>query len=260
MSVSAILLVALVSIVFLMTVMWVISVVLHNASIVDLFWGIGFIITAIIYLLLGEGFETRKILVLGLLAIWGFRLSIHLSVRNFGKPEDFRYKEFRKKYGEKRYWWISFFQVFLLQGVILWVISLPLFGVMHFTNANTLEVLDFIAIVIWTIGFLFETLGDYQLKKFKADAKNKGEVLKTGLWKYSRHPNYFGNAMVWWGFGVFSLASGCYLGLLGSILMTLLLMKVSGASLLERTLRNSKKGYKEYMKQTNAFFPWIPKK
>ncbi len=260
MSISAILLVALISIVFLMAIMWIVSVVLHNASIVDLFWGIGFIITASIYLFLSEGYETRKLIVFGLTAIWGLRLSVHISLRNFGKPEDPRYQDFRKKYGEKRYWWISFFQVFLLQGALIWFISAPLFGVMHFSKTNTIGILDIISILVWITGFLFETIGDYQLKRFKSDKKNQGEVLRTGLWKYTRHPNYFGDSMVWWGFGLFSIASGCYLAIVGPIIMTFLLMQVSGVSLLEKNLKKSKPEYKEYIKQTNAFFPWFPKK
>ena len=242
MSISAILLVALVCIVFLMTIMWIVSVVLHNASIVDLFWGIGFIITASIYLFLNEGYETRKLIVFALTAIWGLRLSVHISLRNFGKTEDPRYQDFRKKYGEKRYWWISFFQVFLLQGILLWIISAPLFGVMYFTKSNSLGVIDFFAVLIWLTGFLFEAVGDYQLKTFKQNAQNKGKVLNSGLWKFTRHPNYFGDAMVWWGFGLFGIATGCYLALVGPIIMTFLLMQVSGVSLLEKKLKKIKAG------------------
>ncbi len=251
---------ALLGIVFLMAILWLISIILHNASIVDLFWGFGFVIIASIYFLLTDGFASRKVIIMSLVAIWGLRLTIFLSWRNFGKPEDFRYQEFRKKFGEKRYWWFSFFQVFLLQGVLMWLISSPILGTMYFTESNNLNVFDYIAIIVWVIGFFFESVGDYQLAKFKANPENKGKVMKLGLWKYTRHPNYFGDAAIWWGFGFFSIASGCYLPFLGTLLMTFLLLRVSGVTMLERSLKIKKQGYKDYMRKTSAFIPWFPKK
>jgi len=249
-------------IIFLITMLWLWSVYLKDVSIVDAFWGCGFVILAIYYFFTTPSSELhpRKILVLVLVGIWGLRLSLYLLIRNWGKPEDFRYQKFRNDYGAHRYWWFSFFQVFLLQGILLWIISAPLLSTQYFSSSNPLNYLDYLAIMVWGIGFLFETLGDDQLSKFKSNPANKNKVLNTGLWKYTRHPNYFGDAAIWWSFGLFSIASGSYLPLISCLIMNVLLLKVSGVVLLERTLTNSKPRYKEYMDKTPAFFPWFPKK
>lgn len=247
-------------IVMAMLLLWLVSVFLKNASIVDPFWGLGFVIAGVFYFYTTEGLELRKLIVLTLLTVWGLRLSIYLGMRNFGKGEDFRYQQFRKDYGEKRYWWISFFQVFLLQGILLWLISAPLLSAQFYSVGGVLNYFDYVAIIIWIIGFSFEAGGDYQLARFKSDPNNKGKVLNTGFWKYTRHPNYFGDAAVWWAYGLFSVAAGSYLPLLSALLMTLLIVKVSGVSLLEKTLKNSKPQYKDYVEKTSAFFPWFPKK
>ena len=249
-------------IIFLITMLWLWSVYLKDVSIVDAFWGCGFVILAIYYFFTTPSSELhpRKILVLVLVGIWGLRLSLYLLIRNWGKPEDFRYQKFRNDYGAQRYWWFSFFQVFLLQGILLWIISAPLLSIQYFSSSNPLNYFDYLAIMVWGIGFLFETLGDDQLSKFKSNPANKNKVLNTGLWKYTRHPNYFGDAAIWWSFGLFSIASGSYLPLISCLIMNVLLLKVSGVVLLERTLTNSKPRYKEYMDKTPAFFPWFPKK
>jgi steroid 5-alpha reductase family enzyme len=247
-------------IVSMMTILWLVSVFLKNVSIVDLFWGIGFVLSATVYFVLTEEVETRKILLLVMVILWGVRLSIYLAWRNIGKGEDFRYREFRRQYGEKRYWWISYFQTFLLQGILMWLISAPLLGAQYDSFHNELTWLDFTGILIWCIGIAFEAGGDWQLAQFKANPANKGKVLNTGFWKYTRHPNYFGDAAVWWGFGFFSLAAGSYLPVLGSLLMTALIIKVSGVALLEKTLKSDKPGYAEYIRRTSAFIPWFPKK
>ncbi len=249
-------------IVFLITLLWLLSVYLKNVSIVDAFWGIGFVILAIYYFFTTPSSELhpRKVLLVVLAGIWGIRLSFYLLIRNWGKPEDFRYQKFRKDYGAHRYWWYSFFQVFLLQGILLWMISAPLLSTPYFSSGKQLNSFDYIAVIVWVIGFLFETLGDYQLSKFKSNPSNKNKVLDTGLWKYTRHPNYFGDATIWWSFGLFSIASGSYWPLISCLIMNLLLLKVSGVALLERTLAKSKPRYKVYMDKTPAFFPWFPKK
>ena len=243
-----------------MTMLWMVSVFLKNASIVDPFWGLGFVIAGVFYFNKADGLEIRKLIVLTFLIIWGLRLSIYLGWRNLGKGEDFRYQQFRKDYGENRYWWISFFQVFLLQGVLLWLISAPLLSAQFYSGGSDLNYVDYAAIIIWVIGFSFEAGGDFQLARFKSDPNNKGKVLNTGFWKYTRHPNYFGDAAVWWAYGLFSVAAGSYWPLLSSLLMTLLIVKVSGVSLLEKTLKNAKPQYKDYVEKTPAFFPWFPKK
>jgi len=244
----------------LMTTLWIISVFIKNVSIVDIFWGFGFVTTAVFYFLRTEGFEPRKILILSLAAIWGLRLSIYLAWRNIGKGEDFRYREFRKKYGEQRYWWISYFQTFLLQGVLMWLISAPLLGAQFYSDNASLGLLDFAGLLFWLIGFSFEAGGDYQLAVFKAVPSNKGKVMNTGFWRYTRHPNYFGDSAVWWGFGLICISGGSYVPVLGSILMTALIIKISGVALLEKSLKEQKPQYKEYIEKTSSFIPWFPKK
>ncbi len=194
-------LLAFAAIMLMMTILWLISVKIRNVSIVDLFWGFGFVVASVVYFIFTEGFETRKTLLMSLVAVWGLRLSIYLAWRNIGKGEDFRYQKFRKDFGEDRYWWYSFFSVFLLQGVLMWLISVPLLGA-QFYEGNSLGILDFIGVAIWIIGFTFEAGGDFQLARFKADPANKGKVLDTGFWHYTRHPNYFGDAAVWFGYGL----------------------------------------------------------
>jgi len=247
-------------ILFMMTTLWLISIRIRNVSIVDLFWGFGFVLTCLVYFLNTDGFETRKIVLMVLVAIWGLRLSVYLAWRNLGKGEDFRYQKFRKDYGEDRYWWISFFQTFLLQGVLMWLISAPLLGAQYHTSRNAFNVLDIIGILFWIIGFIFEAGGDFQLARFKKDPANKGKVLNKGLWRYTRHPNYFGDAAVWCGYGFICLAARSYLPVLGSVLMIALIIKVSGVTLLEKTLKVNKPEYQDYIDKTSSFVPWFPKK
>lgn len=247
-------------ILLLVTILWIWSIIIKNVSIIDLFWGFGFVIVNAFYFFISSDFSPRKILLLVLVTIWGLRLTIYLSWRNIGKGEDFRYQEFRRKYGPDRYWWFSFFQTFLLQGLLIMLVSLPLLGVNASTHTSELNLLDYIGVILWLIGFAFEAGGDYQLARFKKDPANKGKVLSTGFWKYTRHPNYFGDSAIWWAFGLFSIAAGSYWQAIGSIIMTLLIIKISGVALLEKTLNNSKPQYKEYIQKTSAFFPWFPKK
>jgi len=251
---------AFIVIISMMTILWIISIYIKNVSIVDLFWGLGFVLTAGFYLYFCNDFTFRKILIAVLITIWGLRLSIYLAWRNHGKGEDFRYQQFRKNYGENRYWWISFFQTFLLQGVLMWIISQPLLGAFYYQKNVVINIFDLIGIIFWVIGIIFEAGGDFQLTKFKSYPENKGKVLNTGLWKYTRHPNYFGDASVWWGFGFFSIASGSYIPAIGSIIMTLLIIKVSGVALLEKSLKDRKPEYAEYVRKTSSFIPWFPKK
>lgn len=244
----------------LVTLLWIWSVFIKNVSIVDIFWGLGFVVVNAFYVFMSGELNARKILILILVSIWGLRLAIYLAFRNIGKGEDFRYQEFRRKYGPKRYWWFSFFQTFLLQGVLIMIISLPLLGINSSTSFGTLNVLDYIGILVWLIGFTFEAGGDFQLARFKSNLKNKEMVLNTGFWKYTRHPNYFGDSAIWWAYAIFSIAAGSYWQIIGSIIMTLLIIKISGVSLLEKTLKETKPKYSDYIQKTNSFFPWLPKK
>lgn len=252
--------VALAAIITLMSILWIISIPAKNVSIVDLFWGFGFVVTCLIYFLQTDGLEIRKILLLTMVAIWGLRLSLYLAWRNIGKGEDPRYQKFRRDYGERRYWWISFFQTFLLQGILMWLISAPLLGAQYSKDGNSLRVLDYAGVVVWLLGFIFEAGGDIQLARFKADPANKGKVLNKGFWYYTRHPNYFGDAAVWCGYALICISAGSFIPVLGSVLMIALVIKVSGVALLEKTLKESKPEYKDYIEKTSAFIPWFPKK
>lgn len=257
-SFASIYLLGFVVVMTLLTLVWVVSVMKVNAGIVDPFWGLGFVLLTVFYFLNTEGEPTRKMMVLVTCSIWGLRLFAYLFWRNWRKAEDYRYAQFRAHYGAHRYWWFSFFQVFVLQGFLLWLISAPLLAAQYFGSNKPLGVWDVLAVLFWLIGFAFEAGGDYQLMKFKANASNKGKVLSSGFWRYTRHPNYFGDACLWWGFAFFSVAAECYWPVLSSALMTFLLLKVSGVSLLERALKKNKPAYDEYIQKTPAFFPWFP--
>jgi steroid 5-alpha reductase family enzyme len=251
---------ALLLIMAIMTLLWITSIFMKNVSIVDQFWGLGFVITNLFYFFNTEGTNIRKLLIIVLVTTWGLRLTLHIAFRNFGKGEDFRYQQFREHYGPKNYWWISFFQTFLLQGVLMWLISAPLLGAQFYAERPFPGVFDIIGFIFWCLGIVFESVGDFQLSSFRKDLSKKGKLLDTGLWKYTRHPNYFGDASVWWGYGFISLAAGSYIPVLGSLLMIYMIVKVSGVALLEKSLIQNKPGYAEYARRTSAFIPWFPKK
>ena len=244
----------------LMTILWLWSIVIKNVSIVDIFWGIGFVLVNAFYVFFSGDLNPRKMLILVLVSVWGLRLATYLAIRNTGKGEDFRYREFRRKYGPQRYWWISYFQTFLLQGLLIMIVSLPLLGISLSPHQGNLNILDYIGIIFWLIGFTFEAGGDFQLVRFKKDPENKGKVLDSGFWKYTRHPNYFGDSSVWWAYALFSLAAGSYWQVVGSVIMTLLIIRVSGVALLEKSLSKTKPQYQVYIRKTSSFIPWFPKK
>ncbi len=250
---------ALVGLLGASTVLWVASLVLRDSSIVDIFWGLGFLGVAIFYSTVSGPSTQRGALILALVLIWGVRLSVYLAYRNIGRQEDFRYQAMRDSAG----WaWplVSLFKVFWLQALLLWAVSLPLYAAQRGYSRSPLGWVDFIGLLVWGLGFLFEAVGDFQLARFKKDPENEGKVLDTGLWKYTRHPNYFGDCLVWWGFGIIALATPNALwSLVGPAVMTVLLMKVSGVTLLERNLVNTKVGYLHYTDKTPAFFPWFPR-
>ena len=251
---------ALAAILIMMTLLWLISVFARDAGLVDIFWGTGFVLACSIYYNAGSGNPERKELVMTLVALWGMRLTYYLAWRNIGKPEDFRYRAFRARYGPSRYWWVSFFQVFLLQGVLMWLISAPLLGAQITGVERPLFWLDWVGVALWTVGIVFETVGDFQLARFKANPQNRGKVLDTGLWRYTRHPNYFGDGAVWGGYALFALAAGHPISILGSVLMVFLLLRVSGVVLLEKTLTETKPAYADYVARTSPFLPLPPKR
>ena len=242
-----------------MVLLWVLSLVKKNASIVDIFWGLGFVIVGWASAINADELSTLGKVALALVTVWGMRLSIYLGIRNHGKPEDFRYVAMRKHYGA-RFPIISLFTVFMLQGTIMMVVSLPVQIALSDAEAS-LSVVSYIGLIIFAIGIFFEAVGDWQLAQFKRNPNNSGQVMQTGLWKYTRHPNYFGDTCVWWGIGVVALgASFGWVGLFGSLLMNFFLVRVSGVPMLERSMSKRRPGYDEYKRRTSSFVPRLPKK
>ncbi|MEY3092759.1 MAG: hypothetical protein RIU67_1542 [Actinomycetota bacterium] len=247
-----------VAIVVLMVSTWIVSVVIRNASIVDIVWGFGFVVVAWVSRIVGDGDDARQWLLTILTTIWGLRLAIYLGWRNTGHGEDYRYRAMRKRWGP-RFPIISLATVFTFQGTLMWIVSL---GVQlgQADDSPSVGPLAVIGIVVWLIGFFFEVVGDAQLTRFKADPASAGKVMDQGLWRYTRHPNYFGDACVWWGLAVIAAESGGGAwGLLGALTMTVLLRRVSGVTLLERSLKKRREGYAEYIARTSPFFPRPPK-
>lgn len=243
----------------LVTILWLVSLLLKNSSIVDIFWGTGFVIANWVYFILApDGFLLRKWLIGTLVTLWGLRLSWHILRRNWGKPEDFRYQAWRREAGSN-FWWRSFFQVFLLQGFLMWIISAPLLTAQRGPQPAHLTPVDILGAALWLIGFIFESVGDLQLVRFKADPANQGRVMDRGLWRFTRHPNYFGDSAQWWGYYLIAAVAGGWWTIFSPILMTLLLVRVSGVALLEKTLE-AHPGYQEYIRKTSAFIPWFPRK
>jgi steroid 5-alpha reductase family enzyme len=252
------LLVAAGVIVVLMLVTWLVSLVRKDASIVDIVWGMGFVIVAWAVFATTDGNQTRRILLVAMTTIWGLRLATHLFLRNRGKGEDHRYQAMRRRYGQ-RFAVVSLYLVFGLQGVLMWIVSLPL------QLGQTRETPDFgaiagIGIAVWAFGMYFEAVGDWQLTRFKRDPANAGKVMDRGLWRYTRHPNYFGDACVWWGIALVAAETGIgAIGLVGAVVMTVLLRRVSGVTLLERSLVKRRPGYDDYVERTSPFLPRRPR-
>ncbi len=231
---------------------WVISVWRHNVTLVDSMWSLFFLLAGSFYFYQTEVISDRTILVFALLAVWALRLSIYLTLRNSGKAEDHRYQTIRSN-NQPGFWWKSFYIIFVFQAILAWLISLPLAFIMPSTAE--LGLLDTAAILLWAIGFFWESVADWQLSRFKADPNNKGKVMKQGLWKLSRHPNYFGEFCIWWSFYLFACAAGGWWSLISPLLMTFLLLKFSGVVLLEKDIAQRRPEYIEYIKSTPAFFP-----
>lgn len=242
------------------TLVWLVSLWKRDVSIVDIFWGLGFVGVSWLYRGLGPEAVARHWLLLALTTVWGLRLACYLLWRNWGADEDPRYRVMRESRG-KSFWWMSLFTIFFLQGVLIWIIAIPLL-VVHLSAGPSLWMwTDMLGLLLWGVGFVFETVGDWQLARFKANPANRGRVMRTGLWAYTRHPNYFGDAMVWWGFFLFALSvSGGLWTVVGPAVMTILLLKVSGVALLEQTITERRPEYRDYITKTNAFFPWFPRK
>jgi len=255
---SDILLGAAVAVASLMLATWAVSLVVRDASIVDLVWGAGFVLVAWVARWLGGSDAPHAWLLVVLATLWGVRLTAHLARRNLGKGEDFRYVRMREKHGE-RFPLVSLGTVFGLQGVLMWVVALPL-QLGQRPGDRGIGPLAVLGVVLWTLGASFEAVGDRQLARFRRDPANAGRVLDTGLWAWTRHPNYFGDACVWWGIALVAADAGAWVGLLGAAVMNVLLVRVSGAALLERSLRRTKPGYADYVARTPRFVPRPPRR
>lgn len=247
------------ALVALFVVTWAVSVPLHNASIVDIVWGLSFCVVAWTARAVADGYAPRQNLIVVLVSLWGLRLSGYLLWRNAGKGEDFRYVAMRRRAGAS-FARRSLVTVFLVQAAMAWVVSLPVQVALAAPSPRSLGWLSIVGAAVWFAGFVFESVGDWQLARFKADPDNKGKVMDRGLWRYTRHPNYFGDALLWWGLFITALpAPNVIYTVLSPLVMTLLLMKVSGVPLLEKRMAETRPKYAEYVRKTPAFFPWRPR-
>ena len=242
---------------------WLVSLPLRNASIVDPIWSLGFVVVGwtVFVAARNDVDALRTGVLLALVTIWGVRLSLHLFIRNVGHGEDYRYQAMRRKHGAK-FWLVSLGTVYLFQGILMWIVSLPLqFGIASSTRVGWWMFALVLGVLVWVIGFGFESIGDAQLRRFKADPDSAGQVMDRGLWRYTRHPNYFGDACVWWGMFLVSLGAGewAWIGVIGPVVMTTLLRRVSGVTLLEKSLVKRRPGYEDYVRRTSPFVPRPPR-
>jgi steroid 5-alpha reductase family enzyme len=231
---------------------WLVSIPRRDVSIVDSLWSLLFLAMLVTYLLLAPTPADRGYLVLFVVTVWAVRLSVFVTMRNWGEAEDRRYAKLRAA-NDPGFTFKSLYIVFGVQAVLAWVISLPLHAAV--LGTAPLGWIDYAAVMLWLAGFAFESIGDQQLASFKADPANQGKVLDRGLWRYTRHPNYFGEACIWWAFYLFALAAGAWWSIIGPLLMTYLLLRVSGVTLLESDITERRPAYRDYIARTNAFLP-----
>lgn len=234
---------------------WLLSVFLKDVSIVDSAWSLMFLASGIYYYQHNMAADLRTNIFFILLIVWSLRLAIHLTWRNWGESEDRRYQDIRKKYSPN-FAVKSLFIIFIFQALLASIISLPVVAVMDGQNESvSVGYIEYIALGIWIVGFLYESIADWQLAKFKSDESNAGKVMNAGLWKYTRHPNYFGEFLIWWGFYIYAFNSGPWWIIISPLLMSWLLLKFSGVVMLEETIIKRRPSYQKYIDSTNAFFP-----
>jgi len=236
--------------------LWGVSLVRRDASVADPAWAPAFLLIAAVSMAVTPAPGPRAWIALTLVGLWAARLGSHLLRRNRSHGEDPRYVAMRAQHGA-RFWWVSLFTVFLLQATLAWIVSLPLQAAV--ASTTPLGILDGVGVAAWIAGFTCEAVADAQLARFRADPNSRGTVLDTGLWRYSRHPNYFGDALLWWGIGLLGAAAGAWAALVGPLLMNVLIVRVSGVSLLEKDIGDRRPGYREYVRRTSSFVPWFPK-
>lgn len=241
-----------------MTLIFVIALFRRDNSIADIAWGPGFILVALLTFFLEEGHTFRHILVTGLVILWGLRLAVHIFLRNRRRSEDYRYAQWRQSWGR---WFVlrSYVQVFILQGFLLLLISFEVMLVNHSIETGV-TALDVAGCGVWLVGFFFEAVGDYELREFKKKPENRGKLMTSGLWRLTRHPNYFGEAAMWWGIFLVALSvRNGWTAVVSPLVITFLIINVSGVRMLEKKYRGNKE-FEEYARRTSAFFPWFPKK
>lgn len=231
---------------------WLVSLCLNDVSIVDSFWPLLILTGSMIYVLAAPQIGLRALVVVSLVALWAVRLSVHITWRHWGEPEDRRYQVIRAR-NEPHFRWKSLVLVFALQTLLAWVVCWSVLAAV--VNPQPWNWLDTLGAFVILAGALFEAVADWQLVRFKSDAVNKGQVMDRGLWRYTRHPNYFGEYCVWWGFYLVSLSPQGWWAIASPVLMTVLLLKVSGVALQEKDIAERRPGYREYTARTNAFFP-----
>jgi steroid 5-alpha reductase family enzyme len=248
------------AVIALFVVAWAVSVPLRNASIVDVVWGLSFCVIAWTARVVADGYAPRQNLLVGLVTLWGMRLAAYLFWRNTGKGEDFRYAAMRRRAGPS-FTRRSLVTVFLLQAAMAWTVSLPIQVGQAAGSPRSLGWLSALGVAVWLVGVAMESIGDGQLARFKADPQNAGKVMDRGLWRYTRHPNYFGDFCVWWGiFLVAAEARPAWITVVGPLVMSTLLLRVSGVALLERTIGKRRPEYARYIERTSAFFPRRPRR
>jgi len=254
---TRILLTQLAVIVIYMTAWYLVARALTRFDVADIAWGPGFIVSALTAAAASDNLHPRAYLVMALVIVWGMRLSLHVYLRNRGKSEDARYRAWRQEWGKNANI-RAFFQVFLLQGLLLLVIALPVTSAI-IAEKSPFTILDAAGLVIWAMGFLFEAISDWQLVRFKKNPAHKGKIIMTGLWRYSRHPNYFGEVTLWWGIYLIAVAAGAgWPMIIGPLTITFLILKVSGIPMLEKKYEGNPE-FEEYRQRTSAFFPLPPK-
>ena len=235
---------------------WLLSLHKRDVSIVDSLWPLLFILLAVVYAAAAPGRGPRALLALGLVTAWGLRLSIFITWRNWGHEEDRRYQAIRAR-NQPNFGLKSLYLVFVLQALLAWIISLPLHAAI--SRGGSLSIADVLGSALWLLGFVFEAVGDWQLAHFKRDPAHRGRVMDRGFWRFTRHPNYFGDFCVWWGLYVVALGAGGWWSIVGPLLMSVLLLRVSGVTLLEKDIAERRPEYADYRRRTNAFFPGRPK-
>ncbi len=233
---------------------FIVSLVTRTNTVVDIFWGLGFVLLAWYSLLTTGLYLPRHILVTTLVSLWGLRLSSYILYRNWGKGEDPRYAELARHWGGQFYLQ-SFFRVFMLQGVLLWLISLSVIAILNSSTAGSFSFFDFIAVLLWCIGFACEVIGDWQLQRFLLDPLHKGRVMDRGIWRLTRHPNYFGEIVMWWALWLLAIPVGyAALTLLSPLTITAIILLFS-LPITENQLAVNPE-YEAYKKRTSALIPW----